>query len=992
MRTGSRRWLAAIVVFICLPCSDNVLAADVVDFERDVATVLIKRCVECHRGDEKSGGLDLTSQQGLKNGGDSGAVVDTQDAAESYLLQRVTAGEMPPEAKGQSQKIPADEISILRRWIEQGASWPSGRKLSLFERTTEVRAGRDWWSLQPIQRAEVPLLKSRPQPNHPIDALIGKRLEDAGMIPAPRADKRVLIRRLYYDLLGLPPTPREIADYLADDSPDAWEKLIDELLDRPQYGERWARYWLDLARYAETSGYERDQEKPFAWKYRDWVVRAFNDDLPFADFVTCQLAGDEIENRTEQSVVATGFLRLGTWNDEPNDAADYQYDRLEDLVHTTSSTFLALTVKCARCHTHKFDPIHQDDYYRMGAAFWAGPVAARDRSLLGGPSADELGVNEVLGWTDLARTARPLHVLKNGERAHPLHEVKPGSLSSIAALARDFEPPPDDARTTRRRLQLAHWIADPANPLPARVYVNRLWQHHFGEAIVRTPNNFGFLADPPTHPALLDWLASEFLARGGSTKAIHKLILTSETWRQSSIHPQASRYEKMDSGNRLWWRAERRRLDAEALRDSMLHASGEIDLTIGGPSFKASISPEALEGLSRKSAAWQASPPDAQNRRSLYMYMKRGLLPPLMTTFDLCDATLPVGQRDVTTVPTQALALLNNRFVHDRSRALAIQVTGQTANVDRQVRSIWSAILKRDPSSDELELAKTHLTRQRATFAIPENSDEMPESATVDRDELAKALVLHLRADRAATEEGTDRVRVVKNLSDSGHDALQDVAAAQPTWVRSLWNDQPALQFNGDGQFLRLVGQPLREQHCTMIAVASDRKSSGHREIISNWHRSSNVGSSLFLGLTGEKTVRFSDVFASAGEITDRGKPFILTATNAADHAAVFQSGRRVARKDGPLATRKLDTPWVIGQQGNINGEFWSGAIAEIRIYNRALNDAERRDVEQELAERYGIDLAAPTNEQETPLSPDVLALASLCHVLWNSNEFIYVD
>ena len=328
-----------------------VLAA--ADFETHVAPLLIKRCVECHQGANPSGGLLLTSRARLVQGGESGAAVDQQNPAASYLLERITSGEMPPEIQDRSQALPDDEIKLIRRWIEGGAKWPEDRTLDYFERTNDVRAGRDWWSLQPLVRPPVPLLKDKPQPDNPIDAFIRAALDEQGIAPAPRADRRTLIRRLHYDLIGLPPSEAVISAFENDKDPEAWENLVDRLLQMPQYGERWARYWLDLARYADTSGYERDQEKPFAWKYRDWVVQAFNSDMPYNQFIIEQLAGDEIENRSEQSVIGTGFLRLGTWNDEPNDRLDYQYERLEDLVHTTSSAFFALTVKCARCHSHK---------------------------------------------------------------------------------------------------------------------------------------------------------------------------------------------------------------------------------------------------------------------------------------------------------------------------------------------------------------------------------------------------------------------------------------------------------------------------------------------------------------------------------------------------------------------------------------------------------------------------------------------------------------
>ncbi|MCA9064336.1 MAG: PSD1 domain-containing protein, partial [Planctomycetaceae bacterium] len=593
--------LSALCVVIAVQSVVSCRADDGARFEAEVAPLLIRRCVECHQGPDPSGGLNLTSAEGLTAGGDSGATIDLSAVESSHLLERILNGDMPPQKQGRSQKLPAEEIAVLQEWVRSGAVWPEGRTLDLFERTNDVRGGRDWWSLQPVKKPALPedaLSSSR----NPVDAFIQQSLSAHQMTMAPPADRRTLLRRLYYDLIGLPPGKEEIDEFVRDSSPDALETRIEKLLAMPQYGERWARYWLDLVRYADTSGYERDQEKPYAWKYRDWVVQAFNEDLPYQTFILHQLAGDEISDRDEQSVVATGFLRLGTWNDEPNDPADYQYDRLEDMVHTTSSAFLAMTVKCARCHAHKFDPLTQDDYYRMASAFWAGPISEQNRDLLGGPSPEKLGFAEVLGWTDLSPDPPPLQVLKNGERSHPLHAVVPGTLSAIPSLQHAFDRPPAGAATSLRRLQLAKWIADPRNPLTHRVLVNRLWQHHFGQAIVRTPNNFGFLADPPTHPELLDWLAAEFVEHGGSIKHIHRLILTSQAWQQASLHPRQQEYQVRDPGNRLWWHSERRRLDAEALRDSILMATGELDLSTGGPGFRPTISSEALEGLSRKSS------------------------------------------------------------------------------------------------------------------------------------------------------------------------------------------------------------------------------------------------------------------------------------------------------------------------------------------------------------------------------------------------------
>ncbi len=665
-RTGARAWIerrgaTGCVFVLCIALARVAAAGGDVDFEREVAPIFVMRCLECHNDGTAAGALVLAQFDSFKRGGKTGEAIVAGKPEESLLLDRVVAGEMPPARQGRSQKLPMAEIDVLKRWIAEGAKWPAGRKIDRDERTTATRGGRDWWSLAPVKRPEIPATQRAGWAGNPIDAFILAKLEALGMSPAPQADRRILIRRAYFDLLGLPPTEAEVDAFVHDDSPDAYERLISRLLASPHYGERFGRYWLDLARFAETSGYERDQEKPGAWRYRDWVVRAFNEDKPYNQFVREQLAGDEIPDRDFRTVVATGFLRLGTWNDEPNDPDDYKYERLEDLVHVTTTAFLGMTVKCARCHDHKFDPIPQRDYYRIAAVFWPGPIEPRDRALLGGPTRDELGY-DVLGWTDV--TARPgdLHLLKKGEINHPGPVVPAGVLSMIPSLDGQFAPPAAGSKTTNRRLKLAEWITDPRHPLTARVYVNRLWQHHFGRGLVNSPNNFGFNGQKPSHPELLDWLADLFVRGGWQSKRLHYLIMTSRAYQQSSVHPEQESYSEKDPENQFLWRGTRRRQDAEALRDAILAVSGRLDVRVGGPSFKPVISEEALEGLSQKGRDYAASPARDQGRRSLYVYSRRGLVTPLLLTFDFCDTTQPCGQRDVSVVAPQALALMNGAF------------------------------------------------------------------------------------------------------------------------------------------------------------------------------------------------------------------------------------------------------------------------------------------------------------------------------------------
>jgi hypothetical protein len=712
-------WRALILV---LALAATARAEPPVDFEREVAPIFLRRCLECHSAGEAKGSLVLIDRASALRGGDSGEVIVPGSPDESEIISRVTAGEMPPPKNDEPRKLADAEIAILRRWIAAGVPWPEGRRLDPYERTTDSRAGLDWWSLQPVRRPSPPRENSAWQRN-PVDAYIQSKLTAAAMTPVPEADRRILIRRLSFDLAGLPPTFDEIEAFVADASPDAYERLVDRLLTSPQFGERWGRHWLDVVRYADTNGYERDAPKPLAWKYRDWVIAAISADMPYDRFVVEQLAGDEIPDRSEKSVIATGFARLGTWDDEPNEPAAYQYERLEDLVHTTSTAFLGLTVKCARCHDHKFDPVPQKDYYRVASVFWAGFIEPRDRALNGGPSYKELGF-EALGWTDKGRDVPDLRLLKKGEHVHPLDVVQPAAPSFSPRLARDWSPPPADAKTTTRRLQLARWFVDPKNPLTPRVIVNRLWQHHFGQALVRTPNDFGFNGDRPSHPELLDWLAAELVSGEWRLKPLHREMVTSATYRQSSDTRPESKIQNPkskidDSDNRLLARMTRRRLEAEAIRDAMLAVTGELDPRMGGPGFFESLPPEALEGLSRKASAWQSSPPAERARRSVYMFVQRSLMAPLMTTLDLCDSTQTCGKRDVTTVAPQALALLNNPFVHARSDALAVRVmrSSHGASDREQCQLAWRLALGRDPTTSELALTENHLATQTAHFA-----------------------------------------------------------------------------------------------------------------------------------------------------------------------------------------------------------------------------------------------------------------------------------
>ncbi|MBA63878.1 MAG: hypothetical protein CMJ76_16105 [Planctomycetaceae bacterium] len=973
-----------ILIFATLFGLTNSLSA-AVDFDRDVATILIKRCIECHDSKQKKGGLDLTTQDSLKLGGESGSVVTPGSASTSVLIDLIDSGLMPPPAKGMTQKLPAAEIEVLVRWINQSVVWPAGRKLDLYERTTDIRGGRDWWSFQPLLAAEPPIPLTDHRVSNMVDSFVLAKLTEHGFTMAEPATKQVLIRRLYFDLTGLPPNPVAIDDFVNSQEANAYERLVDQLLASTHFGERWARHWLDLIRFAETCGYERDQLKPNIWKYRDWVISAFNDDMPYDRFITDQLAGDEVPYRDEESIVATGMIRAGTWNDEPNDPADYQYTRLEDMVHTTSSAFIGLTVKCARCHDHKFDPIRQTDYYKFANAFWSGFVG---QSNLGGPSEKELG-STAFGWTDRSREVAPLHLLINGERGKPAELVAPASISTLPRLERVYKTAPQESNTTTQRLQLAHWLTDKEHPLTSRVIVNRLWQHTMGEGIVRTPNNFGFKGALPTHPKLLDYLASKLRRDGWSMKSIIKLIVMSNTYRQASVNVNQLEYSQTDSLNTTWWRANRKRLDAEQLRDAILATSGQLNLKLGGPSFFPQMSPEALEGLSKKAGAWGTSPLSERNRRSIYMMTKRSRLLPLMTTFNFTDTTLPCGQRDVTTVAPQALALLNNQFVHLQSAAFADRLfTLHPDDFDEQIKSAWLLAIGRPASDLEVNASKQHVLEQQDYF----NNTVQLGAERTDALSVKGGLSVWLDATQRLELDADKRVISWGDSSGSSLDGQQPIDAVQgeptirPSYVSNGLNGKPAIRFNGKNQYLKLTAPPLSKQAFTIIAVARDASDDNrHHEIFSNWNSRGRSVNSLFLGTTGNGTIRLSDAFNSAGQIPDRNIPFILTGFNSDKSSNTYLNGAELASSI-PLKGRVLAGPYVIGTQGNINGEYWLGDIAELLVYERALSRTELNQVWSYLSLKYSIALKTDSK------SPRRLALASLCHVLLNTNEFIYID
>ncbi len=666
----------------------------------------------------------------------------------------------------------------------------------------------------PPTRPAPPTVKDRAWVRNPIDAFILREIEEMELAPAPEADRATLIRRLRFDLTGLPPSAQEVDAFLADARPDAYERLVDRLLDSPQYGERWARPWLDLARFAESDGFKSDKTRPTAWRYRDWVIRALNSDLPYDRFLTLQLAGDEVAPGDPDAFVATGFNRNWPFEDNNKVPGLNRQLMLEDMTDTTSSVFLGMTLACARCHNHKFDPISQKDYYRVQALFAASDAkddvplapplevafhasveaehqarldrvekkisaierpylvellkdklaklprevrqalatepeertAAQDdlieqyaKELKVAPKAmetamkpadrrvwNELGseVKELTtslpadpptgsGMTDTGRNAPPVRMLFKGNFALPGEEVGPGFPSVFAGMLPPFEARPT-ATTSGRRKALAEWLTRPGHPLTARVMVNRLWQNHFGRGIVATPSDFGTQGVEPTHPELLDWLATEFVARGWSLKAMHRLMVTSATYRQSSQPSEKTLTE--DPENTLFSRMFRRRLEGEAVRDALLAVSGQLDERVGGPS----VFPDLPPGVETRGGWTRSASAADRNRRSIYVFVRRNLKYPLFDAFDAPDPNVTCPERNVSVNAPQALMLLNSDLVLDQAKALAGRVlTGGDDRHDPKalVTRAYRFALGRDPVADELSRGQTFLEEQPALLS-----------------------------------------------------------------------------------------------------------------------------------------------------------------------------------------------------------------------------------------------------------------------------------
>jgi hypothetical protein len=819
-------------------------------FEKDVLPIFRAKCIRCHAGVEPKAGLNLTSPSSLLTGGESGSALRIRAAEFSLLYEKVSSGKMPPVG----QKLTTEEKGLIRKWINDGANGVGNA--TAVDQSNDV-TGVEHWSFHPPVRPAVPIVRSSDRVRNPIDAFVLAQLEEHELTLPPEADRITLLRRASFDLLGLPPSPAQIERLMNDDTSGGYERLIDELLASAHYGERWGRHWLDVAGFAETAGIlSEDRELPLAFRYRDYVIRAFNSDKPYDRFLQEQIAGDELTDYWKafesmdklpddvvEGITATGFLRTAADPSRPdfktikNAASQYFYPTLFDTLQIVSSSTMGLTMQCARCHSHKFDPIPQVDYYRMQAVFMTAyrpynwvpqmqrrlhiaskkekeaaakknaevdanvkklksdlaalkttftgrlfedrlsklPAETRDavKSALNAKAetrtdkqkqlaekfqkqlklqgkelaaalaeyadykkqTDQLNASvaaeerrrwlfdEVRALYDLpGEVTTP--VLLRGDALTPGPLVEPGVISTLdTPQAFEWAVPAAEAKTSGKRLAFARWLTQPEHPLTARVMVNRIWMHHFGTGLVDTLDDFGVSGSPPSHPELLDWLATEFVRNGWSIKQLHRLILTSTTWRQRSRVSDEYRTagERIDPENRLYWRQTMRRLDAEALRDTVLAASGMLNTKMFGVS----------QAVARQKDGEVIVPAGAeQNRRSVYVKIKRLNPETMLQVFDQPTMSVNCTQRGTSTVSTQALTLLNGDTLTRAATAFAGRVL--TEHPDDPVGGAFRIAYSRPATNNEHGLLSQFLNEQTARYLNEQDESKRKQADVVE--------------------------------------------------------------------------------------------------------------------------------------------------------------------------------------------------------------------------------------------------------------------
>ena len=767
-RLAKRLALAAVLAFGLAKGG----AAEI-DFNRDIRPILSENCFQCHGPDaaKRKAGLRLDTREGATQANDGSVAIDSANLAKSELLARIVStdpdSQMPPPES--NSKLAPEQIALLQRWVSEGAKYD-----------------QHWAFKQPVRHA-LPALSAegRAWARNAVDHFVSARQAEVGLSPSPEAERATLLRRVSLDLTGLPPTPGQLAAFMADTEPRAYERAVDRLLQSPRYGERWGRHWLDAARYADSDGYSHDAARSI-WPYRDWVIEAFNRDLPFDQFVVEQLAGDMLPDASLAQRVATGFHRNTQINTEGGvDREQFRIDSIYDRIATTGEVMFGLTFGCAQCHDHKYDPISQVEYYQLFAFFNNADeprIEAPTREVQFQRAAVDEKIKQVeASLSGLAKEATQRKAFE--ESLAKLKKTRPKAATTMVMAKRreprtthrfiqgDFTRPAEEvqagtptvlhrlAKRDRDRLGFARWVADKSNPLLARVAVNRMWQHLFGQGIVQTDNDFGSQGIPPTHPKLLDWLSVEFMENGWSQKELHRLLVTSATYRQSSLRRKDA--DQVDPANKWLARQSRFRLDAELVRDVALAASGLLSERMGGPGVFPP-QPEGCMDLGQHRKTWKASIGEDRYRRAAYTYRWRNTPHPALKVFDAPDGLAACTRRIRSNTPLQALTLMNDPAFIELAMGLANRLLTEAATPEERIRLGFQLCLNRDPDAEELRILTDLVAQQTKEFAVQASS--------------AKAIVVHAavlgQATRPVTGDAafsawTMAARIMLNLDET---------------------------------------------------------------------------------------------------------------------------------------------------------------------------------------------------------------------------------
>lgn len=1051
----------------------QVAHAQAVFFETKVRPLLAEHCFSCHGPEKQNGDLRLDTFAGLMQGGESGAVIDRDDLSDSVLLQavRYESYEMPPAGK-----LKDDEIEVLERWVAIGAPWPGGGDT---DAPTPARSrdkltdeDRNWWAFRPLARPEPPATTAAPEAwrNNPIDAFLWQAMTEAGLSPAPAADRVALLRRVCFDLVGLPPTPEQVASFLEDDSPEAYARLVDELLDSPRYGERWARHWLDLVRYADSDGYRADFYRPNAWRYRDYVIESLNEDKPYDRFVREQLAGDELFPGDPQALIATGYLRHWIYEYNNRDAPGQWRTILEDVTDTTGDVFLGFGMQCAKCHDHKFDPITQRDYFRLQAFF--APLMPVDAEVMSPGERPEYE-HQLAEWEaatadkrqrleEILDRYRPLAV-KSGVEKFPLdiqeiyhrpagertpaeeqlyylvhrqvefeyerldaklkaedketvlalrreiaefdklkpkpapiaqtvrdvgpvapetrmpkrskEPIAPGFLSILDPADADVASLPDQS-STGRRAALALWLTQPDHPLTSRVIVNRIWQHHFGRGLAPNSSDFGRMGGEPTHPELLDYLATRFVAEGWSFKSLHRLICNSAAYRLAAEHPRFDEFQGIDPQNRFYWRSGTRRLDAEQIRDAVLAVSGKLNLDMGGDGGRFD-----------------------STRRTIYTRVMRNDRDPLLDVFDLPAFFASESSRNTTTTPVQSLMLLNSPQLIQHAETLANRLGDASGDPSALIDRLWLLAYARAPETAEREAALAFLDGQAEVIRKLEgetsNSDLVigkmgyrdGQSISILPDEKPTPMAVQHREELEVGDFTIETFMEPRSIYPSG--AVRTLLAK--------WEGKSGSR----GWSFGITGQGSRRKPQTLVLQMWGQKldgSVGEAALFSDHHLEMNKPYFVSAVVTLAKPAGADGSAATPGtvnffvkDLSDEDEPLLVATV---EHPIV-----------GGLEN---PSPLYIGGRGG-NTALFDGLIDSVRLSRAALASSEllltgervgpatvaywrfesdpgvRRD-----SSPNSLDLI-DSNQASIAAEPRRGALIDLCHAVLNSNEFLYL-